>query len=135
MSAPITDPAAAPSPEGAAAADTPAPQASETPSPAAPVEPEQSGEDMSEADLREALAKVRKENASWRTKYREIEPLAKAQREAEEAAKTGIDEGFDFLGFHIQRHTQWGSNRKLIYSYPSRRSVVSIRRRIKSVTK
>jgi len=53
----------------------------------------------------------------------------------EKTQVVGIDEGFDFLGFHIQRHTQWGSNRKLIYSYPSRQSVASIRRRIKSVTK
>ncbi|MGH3804724.1 MAG: group II intron reverse transcriptase/maturase, partial [Pseudonocardiaceae bacterium] len=46
-----------------------------------------------------------------------------------------IDEGFDFLGFHIQRHTQRGSTRRLVYSYPSKKSVTSIRRQIKTVTK
>ncbi|HWE89922.1 MAG TPA: group II intron reverse transcriptase/maturase [Pseudonocardiaceae bacterium] len=46
-----------------------------------------------------------------------------------------IDEGFDFLGFHIQRHTQKGSNRKLIYSYPSKKSQQAIRRKVKTVTK
>lgn len=27
-----------------------------------------------------------------------------------------IDEGFDFLGFHLQRHTQIGSTRAYVYS-------------------
>ena len=35
----------------------------------------------------------------------------------------GLDEGFDFLGFHIQRHTQRGSSRRYVYSYPSTKSV------------
>jgi RNA-directed DNA polymerase len=46
-----------------------------------------------------------------------------------------IDGGFDFLGFHIQRHTQKGSIRRLVYSYPSKKSVASIRRNVKTVTK
>jgi RNA-directed DNA polymerase len=45
-----------------------------------------------------------------------------------------IDEGFDFLGFHIQRHRQKGSDRRLIYTYPSQKSVASIRRKVKEVT-
>jgi len=47
----------------------------------------------------------------------------------------GIDEGFDFLGFRIQRHRQWGSDRRHVYSYPSRTSEKKIRRKIKAVTK
>jgi RNA-directed DNA polymerase len=45
-----------------------------------------------------------------------------------------ISEGFDFLGFHIQRHTQKGSHRSYVYSYPSARSMASTRRRIKAMT-
>jgi RNA-directed DNA polymerase len=45
-----------------------------------------------------------------------------------------IDEGFDFLGFRIQRHQQKGSNRRYVYSFPSKRSVTSIRRKIKAIT-
>ncbi len=45
-----------------------------------------------------------------------------------------IDEGFDFLGFHIQRHPQKGSHRSYVYSYPSTKSMASIRRRIKAMT-
>jgi RNA-directed DNA polymerase len=46
-----------------------------------------------------------------------------------------IDEGFDFLGFRIQRYCQYGSNRRLIYTFPSKKSVTSIKRKIKTVTK
>lgn len=53
----------------------------------------------------------------------------------EKTSVVHIDEGFDFLGFHIQRHTQRGSKRLLIYSYPSKKSIQSIRRKLKTVTK
>lgn len=46
-----------------------------------------------------------------------------------------IDEGFDFLGFRIQRHRQQGSNRWLIYTYPSTRSMTRIRHKVKAATK
>ena len=46
-----------------------------------------------------------------------------------------IDEGFDFLGFHIQRHTQKGSTRRLIYTYPSKKAFTAIKRKVKTVTK
>lgn len=51
--------------------------------------------------------------------------------------KTGIrhiDEGFDFLGFRIRRHRQWGSDRRLIYTYPSTTSMEKIKRKIKHLT-
>ena len=41
-------------------------------------------------DLQAEIAKLRKENASWRTKYREAEPIVKAHQEAEEAQKTEL---------------------------------------------
>ena len=46
-----------------------------------------------------------------------------------------IDEGFDFLGCHIQRHTQRGSTRSYVYSYPSRTSLQTMRHKLKTVTK
>ncbi|WP_344398327.1 group II intron reverse transcriptase/maturase, partial [Actinomadura alba] len=46
-----------------------------------------------------------------------------------------LDEGFDFLGFRIQRHRQWGSDRWLVYSYPSKKAEAAIRRKVKEVTK
>ena len=41
----------------------------------------------------------------------------------------GIDEGFDFLGFRIQRQTKRGTNRAFIYTWPSKRRSPPSRRR------
>jgi RNA-directed DNA polymerase len=45
-----------------------------------------------------------------------------------------IDQGFDFLGFRVQRHQQWGSRRKRVYSYPSKKSLATVRRKVKAAT-
>ena len=45
-----------------------------------------------------------------------------------------IDEGFDFLGFRIQRHRQWGSDRRFVYSYPSTKSMARVRGKVKAAT-
>lgn len=45
-----------------------------------------------------------------------------------------IDEGFDFLGHRIQRHRQWGSDRQHVYSYPSKKSLANVRRKVKELT-
>jgi RNA-directed DNA polymerase len=45
-----------------------------------------------------------------------------------------IDEGFDFLGQRIQRHRQWGSDRRYVYSYPSKKSLGNVRRKVKALT-
>jgi RNA-directed DNA polymerase len=47
---------------------------------------------------------------------------------------TSIDEGFDFLGFRIRRHRQKGSDRRLIYTYPSPSSLTAIRRKVSTAT-
>jgi RNA-directed DNA polymerase len=47
---------------------------------------------------------------------------------------TDIDEGFDFLGFHIQRHQQRGSTRRLIYTYPAKTSLNGIRAKVRAAT-
>lgn len=52
----------------------------------------------------------------------------------EKTQVVSMSEGFDFLGFRIQRHTQRGSSRSYVYSYPSKKSMISIRRRIKAAT-
>lgn len=45
-----------------------------------------------------------------------------------------IDQGFDFLGFRIQRHTQWGSSRRYVYSYPSTAAMQSVKAKIRAHT-
>jgi RNA-directed DNA polymerase len=44
-----------------------------------------------------------------------------------------IDEGFDFLGFRIQRQTKPGTNKKAVYTWPSRRSLSSIMAKVKAI--
>lgn len=53
---------------------------------------------------------------------------------AEKTRVAHLDEGFDFLGFRIQRHRQWGSERRHVYSYPSKKAQQNIRRKVKAVT-
>ena len=53
-------------------------------------------------------------------------------------AKTGvvhIDEGLDFLGFRIQRHTQEGSSKRYVYTYPSKKALASIKRKVKTISR
>ena len=46
---------------------------------------------------------------------------------------THIDEGFDFLGFRIQRKTHNG--KRVVYTFPSRKAFESIKRRVKALTR
>lgn len=69
--------------------------------------------------------------------YRDIEVILEplGLRLAPDKTKiTSIDEGFDFLGFHIQRHRQRGSNRQLIYTYPAKKSLNGIRAKVRAAT-
>ncbi len=54
------------------------------------------------------------------------------------AAKTRtchIDEGFDFLGFRIQRHPKRGTAKRYIYTYPSRKAVVAVKAKVRALTR
>ncbi|MCP5026238.1 MAG: group II intron reverse transcriptase/maturase [Actinomycetia bacterium] len=46
-----------------------------------------------------------------------------------------IDEGFEFLGWRIQRQPQPGSNRRFVYTWPSKKSVASVRAKVKTITR
>ena len=46
-----------------------------------------------------------------------------------------LDEGFDFLGWHIQRRRKRGTGNHYVYTYPSRRSVTAIRRKVRALTR
>jgi RNA-directed DNA polymerase len=45
-----------------------------------------------------------------------------------------VDEGFDFLGVRIQRRRQRGSDRRHAHSFPAKKSVTNVRRKIKEAT-
>lgn len=45
-----------------------------------------------------------------------------------------IDEGFDFLGFHIQRRHKRGTAKRVVYTYPSKKALASIIDRVRALT-
>jgi len=45
---------------------------------------------------------------------------------------THIDEGLDFLGWHLQRHRKRGTNRSYVYTYPSRKAVKAVMAKVKA---
>jgi RNA-directed DNA polymerase len=46
-----------------------------------------------------------------------------------------IDEGFDFLGFRIQRQTKRGSNKRCVYTWPSKKALASIKAKVRALTR
>ena len=46
-----------------------------------------------------------------------------------------IDEGFDLLGFRIRRDTKQGDGRRHVYTYPSKKALASITRRVKAISR
>jgi RNA-directed DNA polymerase len=48
---------------------------------------------------------------------------------------THIDEGFDFLGYRIQRHQKRGTNKRFVYTYPSKAALAAIKRKVKALSR
>ena len=46
---------------------------------------------------------------------------------------THIDEGLDFLGWRIQRHRQPGGTRQYVYTYPAKKALRAICRKVKGI--
>ena len=46
-----------------------------------------------------------------------------------------LDEGFDFLGFRIQRRRKKGTNKTAVYTYPSKKALLSILAKVRALTK
>jgi RNA-directed DNA polymerase len=45
-----------------------------------------------------------------------------------------IDQGFDFLGYHIQRRRGRGTTKRYVYTYPSKKALASIVRKVRALT-
>jgi RNA-directed DNA polymerase len=48
---------------------------------------------------------------------------------------THIDEGLDFLGFHIQRRTKRGTAKRYVYFTPSKKALAAIKAKVKALTR
>jgi RNA-directed DNA polymerase len=46
---------------------------------------------------------------------------------------THIDQGLDFLGWHIQRHRKRGTGKKYVYVYPAKKSLKTIMAKVKTM--
>ena len=53
---------------------------------------------------------------------------------AEKTIITHIDKGFDFLGFHIQRKIKEGTQRRALYTYPSKTALASVKAKVRTLT-
>ncbi len=61
-----------------------------------PEPPERSGDPWSDPEVARAeIEKLRRESASWRTKVRDLEPLARKAQEQDEATKTELQKALD----------------------------------------
>jgi RNA-directed DNA polymerase len=45
-----------------------------------------------------------------------------------------LDEGFDFLGFRIQRRLKKGTAKRYVYTYPSKKSLLSVMAKVRALT-
>jgi RNA-directed DNA polymerase len=46
-----------------------------------------------------------------------------------------IDEGFEFLGFRIQRQVKRGSHKAFVYTWPSKKALASIKAKVRAITR
>ncbi|WPB90125.1 group II intron maturase-specific domain-containing protein [Streptomyces malaysiensis] len=46
-----------------------------------------------------------------------------------------IDDGFDFLGWRIQRHRKRGAAKQYVYTYPSKKAVNTVTGKVKAISR
>ncbi|WP_244943621.1 reverse transcriptase domain-containing protein [Streptomyces inhibens] len=52
---------------------------------------------------------------------------------AEKTLITHIDDGFDFLGWRIQRHIKRGTDKRYVYTYPARKALDAVKAKVKKI--
>ena len=57
------------------------------------------------------------------------------QLSEEQTSIVHIDQGFDFLGMHLQRHKQWGSTKRFVSTYPSRTALAAVKAKVRDATR
>jgi len=53
----------------------------------------------------------------------------------EKTTTVHIDEGFDFLGFHIARKRKRGTQKRYVYTYPSKKALAAVTARVRALTR
>jgi len=62
-----------------------------------------------------------------------VGPIQSIERGQIRLANSG--EGFDFLGFHIQRRRKRGTNKRAVYTYPSKKALLRILDKVRVLTR
>jgi len=73
-------------------------------------------------------------DALWDEVAQVIAPLG-LRLSIEKSRVCHLDEGFDFLGFRIQRRRRKGTTKASVYTYPSKRSLLAIMATVRALTK
>src|SRR5215207_9371187 len=73
-------------------------------------------------------------DALWDEVAEVIAPLG-LRLSAEKSRVCHLDEGFDFLGFRIQRRRKKGTTNSSVYTYPSKKALLSIMAKVRALTK
>jgi RNA-directed DNA polymerase len=73
-------------------------------------------------------------DALWDEVAEVIAPLG-LQISAAKSRVCHLDEGFDFLGFRIQRRLKKGTTKSYVYTYPSKKSLLTILGKVRALTR
>lgn len=72
-------------------------------------------------------------DALWDEVVAELAPLGLRLSETKSRV-CHLDEGFDFLGFRIQRRRRKGTNTWAVYTYPSKKALLSVTAKVRALT-
>jgi RNA-directed DNA polymerase len=76
---------------------------------------------------------TREHAEDMRTQVAEVLAPMGMRLSLEKTKITHINEGLDFLGWHIQRHRKRGTQRQYVYTYPSRKALRSVMAKVKKI--
>jgi RNA-directed DNA polymerase len=79
------------------------------------------------------VAGTRNHAESMKTELAEVLSLMGLCLSVEKTRITHLDEGFDFLGWRIQRHRKKGTNRRYVYTYPARKALSTVMAKVKTI--
>jgi RNA-directed DNA polymerase len=79
-----------------------------------------------------AVAGTRADAEQLREEAAEILSTMGLRLSPEKTLITHIDEGLDFLGWHIQRHRKRGTDRHYVYTYPAKKALRAVMAKVKT---
>jgi RNA-directed DNA polymerase len=78
---------------------------------------------------------IREHAESLRAEVAEVLASMGLRLSEEKTRITHIDEGFDFLGWRIQRQTKRGTNKRYVYTWPSKKTLAAVKAKIRALTR